>query len=68
MLKNIFEWGLWDFDKKVKLVIVPELSFNAAAQKGFINKIQTNIGVVPLLQALAINVAKLDYEPKFDQD
>lgn len=75
MLKNTFEWGLWNFDKKVKLVIVPELSFNAAAQKGFINKIQINIGVVPLLQALAINVAKLDYvwpdipfEPKFDQD
>ena len=75
MLKNTFEWGFWDFDKKVKLTIVPDLSFNATARKGFINEIQINIGVVPLLQALAINVAKLDYvwpdipfEPKFDQD
>ncbi len=23
MLKNTFEWGFWDFDKKVKLTIVP---------------------------------------------
>lgn len=75
MLKNTFEWKFWNFDKKVKLTIVPDLSFNAAAQKGFINEIQINVGVVPLLQALAINVAKLDYvwpdipfEPKFDQD
>ena len=75
MLKNTFEWGFWDFDKKVKLTIVPDLSFNATARKGFINEIQINIGVVPLLQALAITVAKLDYvwpdipfEPKFDQD
>lgn len=75
MLKNTFEWGFWDFGKKVKLTIVPDLSFNATARKGFINEIQINVGVVPLLQALAINVAKLDYvwpeipfEQEFDQD
>lgn len=75
MLKNTFEWKFWDFNRKVKLKIVPDLSFNAAAQKGFINEIKINIGVVPLLQALAINVVKLDYvwpeipfDPHFDQN
>jgi hypothetical protein len=75
MLKNTFEWGFWDFDKRVKLTIVPDLSFNATAKKKFINEIQINIGVIPLLQALAINVAKLEYvwpdiafDMKFDPD
>ena len=75
MLKETFEWGFMDFGKKVRLKIVPDLSFNAAAQKGIFNEIKINIGVVPLLQALAINVAKLEYiwpdilfDTGFDQD
>lgn len=74
MLRDSFNWKLWDWNKKVKFKIIPELSFNARAVHGIPNIIGINLGALPLIQALSVNVSKLNFicdipvHEEFDQD
>lgn len=66
MLKYSFNWKFWDFKHKVRFKIFPDFTFNARAYKGvFVNSIGVNFGVLPLIYALSINYAKLDYVGEF---
>jgi hypothetical protein len=61
--------------RHTKIVLAPKLSFNLMAKTGFRNLIELNIGVLPLVKALVVNVAKLDFvcneipfDKHFDQE
>lgn len=67
ILNETFSWGLFDFKRKVRFKVFPDLTFNARSYRGvFINTIGVNIGVLPLIHALAVNYAKLDYVCDFN--
>ena len=47
--------------KRTKIVLVPKLAFNLTAKRGLLNQIELNLGVLPLVKALVVNVSKLDF-------
>jgi len=47
--------------KRTKIVLAPKLAFNLTAKRGLPNQIELNLGVLPLVKALAVNVSKLDF-------
>lgn len=47
--------------KRTKIVLAPKLAFNLTAKRGLLNQIELNLGVLPLVKALVVNVSKLDY-------
>lgn len=75
MFRDLLYERRWGFIRRTRIVLMPDLSFNLTAKRGFKNTIELNLGVLPLVKALVINVSKLDFvcneipfDKLFDQD
>ena len=61
MFANIMSERFLGVKKRTRIVLSPKLAFNLSAKRGLRNRIDLNLGVFPLVHALAVSVSKLDF-------